>query len=126
MVRAQWGLAGALDCAVVVRWVSVRSRGFRLVDASADARAAETAWGAAGTANEDDSSAAPGPSAWVRAPTSRQHVARLLGEERSGPGTAKLSFFFFQAEDGIRDFHVTGVQTCALPISVRDLMCEQE
>src|SRR5690606_41140540 len=28
-----------------------------------------------------------------------------------------LLFFFFQAEDGIRDFHVTGVQTCALPIS---------
>src|SRR5690606_40062756 len=27
--------------------------------------------------------------------------------------------FFFQAEDGIRDFHVTGVQTCALPIWVR-------
>src|SRR5215475_12298394 len=25
-------------------------------------------------------------------------------------------FFFFQAEDGIRAFHVTGVQTCALPI----------
>src|SRR5690606_40112194 len=25
--------------------------------------------------------------------------------------------FFFQAEDGIRVFHVTGVQTCALPIS---------
>src|SRR5690606_4480188 len=28
-----------------------------------------------------------------------------------------LLFFFYQAEDGIRDFHVTGVQTCALPIS---------
>src|SRR5690625_4770172 len=27
-----------------------------------------------------------------------------------------LVFFFFQAEDGIRDGHVTGVQTCALPI----------
>src|SRR5690606_41132016 len=27
-----------------------------------------------------------------------------------------FSYFFFQAEDGIRDFHVTGVQTCALPI----------
>src|SRR5439155_7823324 len=27
-------------------------------------------------------------------------------------------FFFFQAEDGIRDGHVTGVQTCALPISI--------
>src|SRR2546430_7960824 len=27
-----------------------------------------------------------------------------------------VSFFFFQAEDGIRDLTVTGVQTCALPI----------
>src|SRR5690606_39874598 len=27
--------------------------------------------------------------------------------------------FFFQAEDGIRDFHVTGVQTCALPIFIK-------
>src|SRR5256886_3714180 len=37
-------------------------------------------------------------------------------------GTAQLSvgsylIFFFQAEDGIRDLTVTGVQTCALPIS---------
>src|SRR2546430_5849247 len=31
-------------------------------------------------------------------------------------------FFFFQAEDGIRDLTVTGVQTCALPISLRVLM----
>src|SRR5690606_40270268 len=30
-----------------------------------------------------------------------------------------LACFFFQAEDGIRDFHVTGVQTCALPILTR-------
>src|SRR3989440_1229812 len=29
-------------------------------------------------------------------------------------------FFFFQAEDGIRDLIVTGVQTCALPISTKD------
>src|SRR5690606_39788631 len=29
--------------------------------------------------------------------------------------------FFFQAEDGIRDFHVTGVQTCALPIYFHDV-----
>src|SRR6266850_4478988 len=28
-------------------------------------------------------------------------------------------FFFFQAEDGIRDYKVTGVQTCALPILTR-------
>src|SRR5256885_7381971 len=31
--------------------------------------------------------------------------------------TIYLFFFFFQAEDGIRDYKVTGVQTCALPIS---------
>src|SRR5207253_4797788 len=30
-------------------------------------------------------------------------------------------FFFFQAEDGIRDGHVTGVQTCALPILADDV-----
>src|SRR5256885_17234413 len=29
----------------------------------------------------------------------------------------EVVFFFFQAEDGIRDYKVTGVQTCALPIS---------
>src|SRR5260370_40641300 len=32
---------------------------------------------------------------------------------------ASLSCFFFQAEDGIRDSSVTGVQTCALPISAK-------
>src|SRR5256885_5040306 len=31
--------------------------------------------------------------------------------------TRPLIIFFFQAEDGIRDYKVTGVQTCALPIS---------
>src|SRR5690606_39758699 len=35
-----------------------------------------------------------------------------------------LLLFFFQAEDGIRDFHVTGVQTCALPIYVRGVAVE--
>src|SRR3712207_7122415 len=34
--------------------------------------------------------------------------------------TFTLFFFFFQAEDGIRDIGVTGVQTCALPISSED------
>src|SRR5256885_4914661 len=32
------------------------------------------------------------------------------------PRSYGVSFFFFQAEDGIRDYKVTGVQTCALPI----------
>src|SRR5256886_6515250 len=38
-----------------------------------------------------------------------------------------MLFFFFQAEDGIRDLTVTGVQTCALPIcevrKARSLLC---
>src|SRR5256885_16942565 len=32
-------------------------------------------------------------------------------------------FFFFQAEDGIRDYKVTGVQTCALPICILSVFC---
>ena len=45
------------------------------------------------------------------------------GEEGRGSDEMKWGvrrdgkiFFFFQAEDGIRDYKVTGVQTCALPI----------
>src|SRR2546430_13232153 len=36
-------------------------------------------------------------------------------------GDVLSSVFFFQAEDGIRDLTVTGVQTCALPISLRSV-----
>src|SRR2546427_13086278 len=35
-------------------------------------------------------------------------------------------FFFFQAEDGIRDLTVTGVQTCALPICGRNVVAKAE
>src|SRR5699024_9108836 len=35
------------------------------------------------------------------------------------PSICRLYCFFFQAEDGIRDRNVTGVQTCALPISIK-------
>src|SRR6185369_17842357 len=38
---------------------------------------------------------------------------------------SRLSFFFFQAEDGIRDSSVTGVQTCALPISELSWTCSK-
>src|SRR5256886_13667967 len=34
------------------------------------------------------------------------------------PESIVVDYFFFQAEDGIRDLTVTGVQTCALPISL--------
>src|SRR5437867_2131071 len=36
-----------------------------------------------------------------------------------------LIFFFFQAEDGIRDRTVTGVQTCALPIFLREVLASK-
>src|SRR5438046_8372017 len=42
--------------------------------------------------------------------------SQTLGSVSTG-GTVVPLVFFFQAEDGIRDWSVTGVQTCALPIS---------
>src|SRR5256885_5184677 len=49
----------------------------------------------------------------------RAFLGWLIG---GGTRKSKRSYiFFFQAEDGIRDYKVTGVQTCALPISVRKL-----
>src|SRR6266496_4942795 len=44
-------------------------------------------------------------------------------------GGVSIFFFFFQAEDGIRDLYVTGVQTCALPIlagAFRGYGCPQD
>ena len=39
-------------------------------------------------------------------------------EEKGGKKEEEVGDFFFQAEDGIRDRDVTGVQTCALPIFI--------
>src|SRR5437867_6202060 len=47
----------------------------------------------------------------------RKGHPRIRRARRVARGTSCL-FFFFQAEDGIRDRTVTGVQTCALPISL--------
>src|SRR3989475_5482484 len=57
--------------------------------------------------------------------TRSSHRCRSFGSKPSFLASCKimiavwssLVFFFFQAEDGIRDLTVTGVQTCALPIS---------
>src|SRR5256885_9198432 len=55
------------------------------------------------------------PSAWRSPQPLRVMKSRL---EHSGKRfRAFCTAFFFQAEDGIRDYKVTGVQTCALPIS---------
>src|SRR2546426_4634125 len=56
-----------------------------------------------------------------------RHISSLAGYGgvvvfiwwRSGRVSSWYLFFFFQAEDGIRDYKVTGVQTCALPIYLR-------
>src|SRR5256885_5272636 len=42
---------------------------------------------------------------------------KRMSESSAGPWIGTR--VFFQAEDGIRDYKVTGVQTCALPISAR-------
>src|SRR5256886_8548069 len=51
-----------------------------------------------------------------------QHSSRSSCKENKG--FCDFCFFFFQAEDGIRDLTVTGVQTCALPISARGVQVE--
>ena len=50
--------------------------------------------------------------------TARQHANQvvLILVELKAPKCQTKRFCFFQAEDGIRDVAVTGVQTCALPI----------
>src|SRR5256885_3916945 len=48
------------------------------------------------------------------------HDSRVAKAEPAKMTSGRVTlvlFFFFQAEDGIRDYKVTGVQTCALPIS---------
>src|SRR2546430_8818579 len=57
--------------------------------------------------------------AWI---TRRSCVEPHRGRERKtcARDEGDCLFFFFQAEDGIRDLTVTGVQTCALPISDRN------
>src|SRR5699024_11760684 len=55
-------------------------------------------------------------------PRRRLHVVRVIPCASAG-SSATSFFFFFQAEDGIRDRNVTGVQTCALPISKLTNFC---
>src|SRR2546430_4110025 len=46
-------------------------------------------------------------------------IIRTKAKVPAESGRELVLIFFFQAEDGIRDLTVTGVQTCALPISFR-------
>src|SRR2546425_7707953 len=56
---------------------------------------------------------------WVKAAREESRCAFYSARASSTGASARGGvFFFFQAEDGIRDKLVTGVQTCALPISV--------
>src|SRR5256885_5408509 len=56
-----------------------------------------------------------------RHPVAVPRAVTVEGLVRAGGAQSNAArrglFFFFQAEDGIRDYKVTGVQTCALPIS---------
>src|SRR2546430_1454062 len=48
-----------------------------------------------------------------------EHLKKKTKENSNHAIAGEVVSFFFQAEDGIRDLTVTGVQTCALPISSR-------
>src|SRR5256886_11722444 len=48
------------------------------------------------------------------------HPSVIISHPDSVATAEVYVFFFFQAEDGIRDLTVTGVQTCALPILSRN------
>src|SRR5204863_7023086 len=55
--------------------------------------------------------------------SSRDYLQNFGACTHKKPGAEAGLLFFFQAEDGIRDLYVTGVQTCALPIFfVRELI----
>src|SRR5256885_4501508 len=56
------------------------------------------------------------PSASTATPPCRTASNRRARPLRSAGASGAARVFFFQAEDGIRDYKVTGVQTCALPI----------
>src|SRR3712207_8210321 len=55
--------------------------------------------------------------AWSGGSVMSTATARVRGTANTRFQRVAFSCFFFQAEDGIRDIGVTGVQTCALPIS---------
>src|SRR5256886_13098940 len=50
--------------------------------------------------------------------TETQTILTTMPLQPMSPSEKSFFFFFFQAEDGIRDLTVTGVQTCALPILI--------
>src|SRR5256885_3312543 len=52
----------------------------------------------------------------MKAPRGSVVTCSIVHPEDARVNSHILCFFFFQAEDGIRDYKVTGVQTCALPI----------
>src|SRR6266496_1953909 len=53
------------------------------------------------------------------------YVADTQGGLTPVPVRGSDPLFFFQAEDGLRVLYVTGVQTCALPISVRQVRIQE-
>src|SRR6267378_5972887 len=128
-VAALWHLAE--KCKQCERLVADRSeslRGRRLRDVSAS-RALRLGRRADNCENENDSGDARTPHYRSIRTLSLITVPSTIGcslvvDDAAGQRGASLieredrfpKLFFFQAEDGIRDLYVTGVQTCALPI----------
>src|SRR6478735_7016097 len=71
--------------------------------------------------NDDSGDSVPADSAAPEATTAQEagtgpDASTALDASDAPPASDGVELFCFQAEDGIRDYKVTGVQTCALPI----------
>src|SRR5205807_7749235 len=60
---------------------------------------------------------------WQVSPAGQYVMSNVIAHGTEREQLYYFSIFFFQAEDGIRDYKVTGVQTCALPISPAAAPC---
>src|SRR5256885_9868058 len=97
-------------CQPAVRRIGIRTRVFSHSNTSSVALHV-----AGANLSVSVSTGAPSDSVFtVPAPTSAARTSLSIGTPQRW--TPRLTTFFFQAEDGIRDYKVTGVQTCALPI----------
>ena len=68
--------------------------------------------------SDDENSNSPGEEESPEDSSEKKSEEDGKGEARKKGERKYVLIFFFQAEDGIRDYKVTGVQTCALPILV--------
>src|SRR2546430_855349 len=97
----------AVDACPLISWLRSRRLGL------AEYRLRAVGWSSGHPSVEAGGKLAPNSCGCV---SERKRLDGEAVHRRGGKLRQRSRFFFFQAEDGIRDLTVTGVQTCALPI----------